>query len=491
MENSPPLFNARMLGDLVAQDTPNLIQGSITRALLTLAIPIVFANLLQTAYQLTDTFWVGRLGADAVAAVSLSFPVLFFLISLGIGLAVAGTILVAQNKGRGDLDAVNHVAAQALMGVIALSLLLAAIGYFIAAPLVAFLGASASVQPHATSYLQVSFLGLPFMFAYVIFQSLMRGVGDVKTPLLIVAGTVLLNFGLDPLLILGYGPVPALGVSGAAAATLATQGLAAVIGLFMLFSGRYGIQLARLHMRPDLPMLWQLFRLGLPAAVEQATRALGLMLMTILVAGFGTVALAAYGIGSRMLSFVIIPALGLSQATSTVVGQNVGAGQLERAEHTTYLSGALALVSLTLVGVVSFFLAAPLVELFVPGEAAVIEEGARFVRITALSYGLLGAQIVVTGAFRGSGNTLAAMAIALISLWVLQFPIAWLLTERTQLGVAGVWISYPVQAFLSALVAWLWFKRGTWKQKNLVGRTPAETRVAQYPTDTVMDTNGG
>ena len=128
MENSPPLFNARMLGDLVAQDTPNLIQGSITRALLTLAIPIVFANLLQTAYQLTDTFWVGRLGADAVAAVSLSFPVLFFLISLGIGLAVAGTILVAQNKGRGDLDAVNHVAAQALMGVIALSLLLAAIG---------------------------------------------------------------------------------------------------------------------------------------------------------------------------------------------------------------------------------------------------------------------------------------------------------------------------------------------------------------------------
>jgi len=148
MENSPPLFNARMLGDLVAQDTPNLIQGSITRALLTLAIPIVFANLLQTAYQLTDTFWVGRLGADAVAAVSLSFPVLFFLISLGIGLAVAGTILVAQNKGRGDLDAVNHVAAQALMGVIALSLLLAAIGYFIAAPLVAFLGASASVQPH-------------------------------------------------------------------------------------------------------------------------------------------------------------------------------------------------------------------------------------------------------------------------------------------------------------------------------------------------------
>ena len=168
----------------------------------------------------------------------------------------------------------------------------------------------------------------------------------------------------------------------------------------------------------------------------------------------------------------------------------MGAGQLERAEHTTYLSGALALTSLTLVGVVSFFLAAPLVELFVPGEVAVIEEGARFVRITALSYGLLGAQIVVTGAFRGSGNTLAAMAIALISLWVLQLPIAWLYRAHAT-GRGRSVDFYPVQAFMSALVAWVWFKRGTWKQKNLVGRTPEETKVAQYPTDTVMDTNGG
>ena len=233
----------------MASHPPDLTRGSISRALLTLALPIVFANLLQTAYQLTDTFWVGRLGADAVAAVSLSFPVLFFLISLGVGLAIAGTIMVAQNKGRGDLDAVNHVSAQALLGVLVMSVLLAGIGFYVAAFLVDFLGASETVHPQATEYLEYSFIGLPFLFAYVIFQSLMRGVGDARTPLWIVAGTVLLNFVLDPLLIMGYGPVPALGVSGAAAATVATQGLAALIGLIMLFSGRYGIHLRKYRRR--------------------------------------------------------------------------------------------------------------------------------------------------------------------------------------------------------------------------------------------------
>lgn len=472
----------------MASHPPDLTRGSISRALLTLALPIVFANLLQTAYQLTDTFWVGRLGADAVAAVSLSFPVLFFLISLGVGLAIAGTIMVAQNKGRGDLDAVNHVSAQALLGVLVMSVLLAGIGFYVAAFLVDFLGASETVHPQATEYLEYSFIGLPFLFAYVIFQSLMRGVGDARTPLWIVAGTVLLNFVLDPLLIMGYGPVPALGVSGAAAATVATQGLAALIGLIMLFSGRYGIHLRLVQLKPDFPLLWQLLKLGLPAAVEQATRALGLMVMTTLVAGFGTVALAAYGIGTRMLSFVIIPALGLSQATSTVVGQNMGAGELKRAEHTTWLSGAIAFVGLSLVGILAFVFAEPLVRAFIPDAEAVIQEGSQFVRITALAYGVLGAQIVVTGAFRGSGNTLAAMAIALVSLWMLQFPIAWLLTERTSLGVTGVWISYPVQSVLTALIAWIWFVRGGWKHRQFVGVPPAEIRVSQYPTESVAST---
>lgn len=467
---------------------PALTEGSIVRALFSLAVPIVFANLLQTAYQLIDTFWVGRLGASAVAAVSLSFPVIFFLISLGLGLAVAGTILVAQYQGRGDTAMVNRVSAQALIGVGTISVVLAVLGVIGAHAVVAFLGAAEDVLPLATEYLRVSFVGLPFLFAYVIFQSLMRGVGDARTPLLIVTGTVALNFVLDPLFILGWGPVPGMGVSGAALATVVTQGLAAVVGLAMLFSGRYGIRLQRSHLVPDFTLIWRLLKLGLPAAVEQSTRALGLMLMTILVAGFGTITLAAYGIGTRMLSFVIIPALGLSQASSALIGQNIGAQRIDRAERTAWLSAAIGFVLLSLVGVVTFVFARPIVTLFVPDAPAVIETGSLFVRITALAYGVVGAQIVLTGAFRGSGNTLVAMAIALVSQWMLQFPLAWLLAERSGLGATGIWIAYPIQNVLTALIVVIWFARGSWKHRNVIEEPAPASEVSRYRPGSVTNT---
>lgn len=458
------------------------------RALIALAVPIVFANLLQTAYQLIDTFWVGRLGSEAVAAVSLSFPVIFFLISLGLGFAVAGTILVAQYQGRGDPAMVNHVAAQSLVGIVTVAVVLAVAGMLGARLLVEFLGAQADVVPLATEYLRVSFIGLVFLFAYVIFQSLMRGVGDARTPLVIVFGTVVLNFCLDPLFILGLGPMPAIGVAGAALATVITQGLAAVVGLSLLFSGRYGIQLVPRDLRPNPATLWRLLRLGCPAAIEQSTRALGLVLMTVLVSGFGTTTLAAYGIGTRVLSFAIIPALGLSQATSALVGQNVGAGKPDRAAHTTWASCGVGFVTLTLVGVVAFIFARPLVALFVPGAPDVIATGAMFVRITALTYGLIGVQQVIAGSFRGAGYPVAAMALALVSLWVLQFPLAWLLSTRAGLDALGIWVAYPVRNTVVAIVAVAWFARGSWRRRAVGGSTPAEREASTYRPGTVTDT---
>ena len=472
----------------MARPLPNLTRGSILRALLRLAVPIVFANLLQTAYQLIDTFWVGRLGAAAVAAVSLSFPVIFFLISLGLGMAIAGTILVSQYQGRGDRVAVNKVSAQALVGVLLLSLVLAVAGYYGATYVVMFLGAAPDVLPLASVYLKISFVGLPFLFAYIIFQSLMRGVGDASTPLWIVSGTVVLNFFLDPLFILGIGPVPAMGVSGAALATVITQGLAAVVGLWMLFSGRYGIALRLHNLKPDFALLWRLLRLGAPAGIEQSTRALGLMLMTILVSGFGTVTLAAYGIGVRMLSFVIIPALGLSQATSALVGQNVGALKLGRAERTAYLSAAIGFGVLSAIGVIGFFFARPIVTVFVPDSPAVIDQATTFVQITALTYGMIGAQQALLGAFRGAGHTLVAMAIALVSLWMLQFPLAWLLSTRGGLGSIGIWVAYPVQNTITAAVALVWFMRGTWKRQSAIETPQAERAASEYRPGTVTNT---
>lgn len=445
-----------------------LIEGPVWGSLMRLAVPIVAANLLQTAYNLTDTFWVGRLGAESVAAVSISFPIIFLLISLGAGLSVAGTILVAQYKGRGNQEAVDHVASQTFFLMLAVSLVLSLLGYILSEPIVHLLGVEPEVGPDAVTYLQVSFWGLVFLFGFFVFQSLMRGVGDVTTPMLIVLGTVLLNLFLDPLFIFGFGPVPGFGVSGAAVATLGTQSLATIAGIVILSRGKAGIRLRWRGFRPDLRLMKHLITLGIPASIEQSTRALGLTVMIVLVTNFGTVTTAAYGIGTRILSFVIIPALGLSMATSTLVGQNIGAGQQARAGHIVRLASVTGFIVLTGVGVVMFFTANFWASVFIPDDHAVIVESAEFIRIMALTFGFIGIQQVLNGAFRGAGNTLAAMLLAVLSLWVLRFPLAYILSTHTILEQTGLWWAFPLSNIIAAVVAVLWFARGAWLRSAII-----------------------
>ncbi len=449
------------------EEKNNLTEGSIIKSLLVLSIPIIFANILQTAYQLTDTFWVGHLGAVAVAAVSISFPIIFFMISLGGGLAMAGTIFVAQYKGKNDRKTVNHITSQTMLITIVVSVILATIGYLLSPFFVSLIGVEPNVFLSAVSYMKISFIGMIFMFTYMVFQSLMRGVGNVKTPMYIVLVTVLLNLVLDPLFIFGYGFIPAYGVSGAAIATIGTQGLAAIVGIFLLLKGRYQIQIYLNDLMPDFQLIKKMFKIGFPASIEQSTRAFGMIVMTFLVAIFGTLTLAAYGIGVRILSFVIIPALGMSMATSTLVGQNIGAGKIQRAEKITKLSAIIGFIVLTIIGIIMFLFAKQISAIFIPGELETIQKSALFIRIMALTFGFIGIQMALNGAFRGSGNTLISMAISLIALWVLRVPIAYVLSMHTHFAEVGIWIAFPVANIITAIIAIIWFTKGTWKQKKI------------------------
>lgn len=457
----------------------NLTEGSILKSLIVLAVPIIFANILQTAYQLTDTFWVGRLGTDAVAAVSISFPIIFLIISLGSGLAMAGTILVAQYKGRNDQKAVNHITSQTLMMVVIISIILAAIGYILSPFLIGLMGAEPGVYSSAVSYMKISFIGMIFMFTYMVFQSLMRGVGDVKTPVYIVLGTVILNLFLDPLFIFGYKFIPAFGVSGAAMATIATQGLAAIIGIMLLIKGRPQIQLHLNDLKPDISLIKRMFKLGFPASIEQSARALGMTIMTFLVATFGTLTLAAYGIGSRILSFVIIPSMGLSMATSTLVGQNMGAKKLDRVEKVVKLSSLAGFIFLTLVGIIVFFFANQISAIFIPGEIGTIQSSALFIKIMALTFGFIGVQMALSGALRGTGNTMVSMVLSIISLWVLRFPLAYILSMHTNLAEVGLWVAFPAANVIAAIVTISWFARGTWKQKQIIEDKKLSDEISQ------------
>ena len=438
-------------------------EGKILNSLISLALPIIFANILQTTYQLIDTFWLGRLGANAVAAVSLSFPVLFLVLSIGSGLTLAGTVMVAQYKGAENQKLVDFSSSQSVFLIFLISILLAVISYFAAGPLMSIIGAGPEIYEDSVSYFKVSSLGFVFLFLFFIFQSLMRGIGNVMLPVYIILLTVFLNLVLDPLFIYGYGPIPGYGLAGAAWASVLTQGLSAAIGLFILFRGKNGIKIRLKAMYFDVLNLKRIFNLGFPASVEQSTRALGMTMMVIIVTSFGSEVVAAYGIGSRILSFIIIPALGLGIATTSLVGQNIGALKIKRAEAVANLSNKIAFFGLTGIGIIMFLFAEQLTAFFIPNDPTVIRDGALFIKIMAPSFGLLGVQQVTNGVFNGAGFTKASMLISILSLWVVRFPLAYILSYNTELGHEGIWWAFPISNLIAAIAAFTYFKMGYWK----------------------------
>jgi putative MATE family efflux protein len=455
-------------------------QGSITKALLGMALPVVMTNLLHTAYQLTDTFWVGRLGDAAVAAVSLSFPVIFLLMSLGTGFSMAGTILVAQYKGGKNQEMIEHVTAQTIVSSFLLSVILAAIGYLLAPQIIASMTSDPEISPLSIDYLRYSAIGVVFMFGFFVFQSLLRGVGEVSLPMKVVGFTVILNFFLDPLLINGWGGFEGYGVSGAALATIATQGLAMIIGMVILIGGKNGIKLTFRKFKFDLPLLGKMLKLGLPSSIDQSMKALGFTIMTFLVAAFGKTVIAAYGVGFRLLSFVIIPAFGLSIATSTLVGQNIGAQKPERAEKIALKSAQIAFLTLCLMGMIFFVFAEQLVGIFIADSPEVVELGAFYLKFLSVAFGFIGLQLTLNGVYMGSGNTTVSMLFSIISLWCLEFPLAYLLS-RSYLGSTGLWVSAPIAAVVITLASFVYFKMGRWKKTRLIENSEQalETKVAE------------
>lgn len=440
----------------------SMLKGSVSAGLLRLSIPIVITNLLQSTYHLIDMFWVGRISSQAVAAVAMSFPMIFLLISMGAGFAISGTVLVSQFAGRGNTKRVNEVSGQTLLVTGVFSLIFSVLGFFATPYIIELMGSEQTVNEMAISYLQISFSGLFFMYSYMMFQSLFRGIGNVKLPLALVFVAVCFNFFLDPILIHGYGPFPELGVDGAALATVVTQGFTALFGLFFMFRGLSGIHVRLKHLKPNWIDIKTIINLGLPASAEQSTRALSMLVIMFVVTSFGVVAIAAYGVVARILSFIIIPALGFSMATSTMVGQNIGAGLNDRAVKTTHRALQMIFVTLSLVGIVLFFMSNSLMYLFIPNDLAVQQEGAYFMKVIAFTFGLIGIQQVISGALRGGGSTILAMILAMTSLWMFRFPLAYILSFHTKLGVSGVWWAFCISNITGAVISYIVFKRSNW-----------------------------
>ena len=462
-----------------SRDEFDLTSGDVGPPLFYLSLPIVVTNLLQTAYNLADTFWIGQYSTEALAAISFAFPMVFLIISLGMGLAVAGSILVAQYTGAGEEAEAEYAASQTVGFAALVSVIVGAVAYVFVGDILALLGPEPDVLPLATAYMEIISLGIFFMFGFFVFISLMRGYGDTITPMLVMLGSVVLNIVLDPLLIFGWWIFPQWGIEGAAIATVFTRGLALVVGLWIMITGRRGVRIRPRDVVPDLAYGRRLVRIGVPASVEGTGQAVAINLLMFIVGTFTTPVVAAFGIGVRVFSVIFLPAIAVSRGVETMAGQNIGAGNYDRAALTAGVAARTTFVVLAVAGVVTYLFADPIVGLFTD-DAEVIEVGATFLRYVAPSFGFIGIMRSYNGGFRGAGKTLTAAAIAVTMLGGIRLPIAWIASGL--MGPPGVWISFLISNVLGAVIAYLWFRRGTWRSSE----TP-DPHVADVVDDVADD----
>ena len=454
----------RLSGLFKSKEEFDLTSGGIGKPLFYLALPIVITNLLQTAYNLADTFWLGQYSTEALAAISFGFPLVFLLISFGIGISIAGSVLVAQYVGAGEEGEAEYAASQTMTFAIIASVVLGGVGYFLVEDILRLLGASPAVLPGATAYMQVISLGIVFLFGFLVFISLMRGYGDTITPMLVMFGSVAVNVIIDPFLIFGWWVFPELGIAGAAYATVFSRSLALVVGLGIMLKGDRGVRIRPRQMVPDLSYFRRILTLGGPASVEVTGRALSVNLLLVVVGLFSTTVVAAFGIGTRVFSVIFLPAIAVAQAVETMSGQNIGAGKPDRAEATADFAAKTMFLVLSAMGVVVFVFTEPIVAIFTT-DPAVVDEGANFLRIVAPTFGLLGVLRAYSGSFRGAGKTFISAVIAISALGVVRLPVAWFGAQ--EFGPSGIWWSFVVSNAVGATIAFVWYKQGTWRDSDL------------------------
>ena len=451
----------------------DITSGGLVRPMVALAWPMVVIQLLQVAYNIADTLWLGRLSADAVGALSLAFPLIFLVISVGGGFTTAGSILVAQYTGAGGTRSADEVAGQTLSFVTLVAGGLAAVGFVVTDSLLGAIPAGAEtalrVIPLAADYMRVFFLGMPFLFGFFVFTALMRGYGNTRTPMRVMFVSVVVNVVIDPVLIFGWGPAPALGIEGAAVATVISRGVATVIGLYVLFLTDAGPTIDLPFLRPDLEYIREIVRVGVPSAAEQSMSALAMVTLTGMVATFTPPVVAAYGLGNRLVSLVFLPAMGLGRATNTIVGQNLGADKADRAERAVWLAAKFAGGVLLAAGVVAALVPELIVGVFlgdVPDAAATVRFGSEYLRIRSVEFVFIGVFQVLLGAYRGAGSTKTALAFSMVALWVGRVPTVYFLAfdGGLSLGPRGIWVGMALGNIVGAAAAALWFTRGTWKK---------------------------
>ena len=447
-------------------------KGSIGRGLLRLAAPSCLEPIAWNADTLVEIFWVGRLGPEYLAAVSLSFMIIFFFRAVGFGIRIAGSALVAQRVGAGDAGRASHAAGQALLLAGAHYVLISALGWLCAPHLLGLLTPDAGVARVGADYLRASFLAFAFVDGIFTASHQLKAAGEPGKSLIALGASTLAAVALIPLLVFGMGPLPALGLPGAAFGIGAGRAIGLCVALWILASGRSRLRVGWAHLRPHPPTMRRIASLGWPAAAQNMIERGALLVLLKLLALFGPVALAAWSIGNRLGTVSRLPGFGVQSAVRTMVGQNVGAGLPERARRSVHLAMAGLCVVMCGVTLLLYFYAEEIVLLFgMRGEG--IGVGAACVRILSVGTLFEAVRRMLAGAFQGAANTKPPMIVEAFTRWGLQLPLAYFAALPLGYGAAGVWGAMTMSHLAGGACLLVWFL--LWSRRKGIG-SHAEAR---------------
>lgn len=438
-------------------------KGNLHRAIMLLSIPMVLEMLMESIFAIVDIYFVTKLGAEAVATVGITESVLTIVYSLAFALSSAATAIVSRRIGEKNPEAASNAAFQAILAGIALSLPISVAGWFFAGDILALMGANPVLIEKYSSYTQIMLGGNVTITLLFIINGVIRSSGDAAISLRVLALGNFLNIVLDPLLIFGYGPFPEMGIAGAAIATNIGRGIAVLFQFYILFSGKYRVKLIPGSLKPDFKVISQMFKLSMGSAAQNMIPNSSYIFLVRILTDFGSFVVAGYTLGIRILFFTLLPSIGLSNAASALVGQNLGAKQPERAEKSVWVTARYNMVFLGIIGLMFILIPEFWVGLLAR-DPIIIKYGAECLR--AISYGFIsyGFGIVMINSFNGAGDTLTPMKVCIIAFWLIEIPLAWILSMPLEIGQMGVYYSIVIAETCFTIIAVTLFRRGKWKE---------------------------
>jgi putative MATE family efflux protein len=440
--------------------------GSLHRNIWLLAVPMALEMGLVSLYRVADMYWVGKLGPEALAAITIGENVRWALSGLAMGQGIGGLAVVARRIGEKDEGGANHATLQAMLLALGITILISATGFALGEPLLLLLGAEANVLPQALVFLRVTFGGLTGFLMVPIVNSLLRGAGEARLALLVRVLAYGLGLLVEPVLIFGWGPIPALGVAGAALSLVGSQWVGFLLQLAVLVSGRARVRIDLRKLRADLRLMFHIFRIALPSTIQMMLRSFSRATLLGIVAVYGTYTVAAYGVAARVFMTILVPGFGLGNAAATLVGQNLGASKPNRAARSAWLIASYNLVFMLACIAVIVPWAESIVAIF-NDTPDVVALGAQALRIFAVGYAFSAVGVVMARSLDGAGNTMPAMMINLLTLWGIQIPLAWALSQILGWGATGLWAGIAAANVANGLIFVTWFQRGRWKQRKV------------------------